>query len=62
MTLTSNIMISVFDEQAVEQEVFANKGFSQVSMITLSQYFSSHLAVFCCKSLNQPLVGSFIIF
>ena len=31
-------MILVFDEQEVEQEVFANKGISQVSMITICQY------------------------
>jgi len=40
MTLMANIVILVFDEQAVEQEVFANKGYSQVSMITVYQYLT----------------------
>ena len=38
MKLMTNIVILDFDERAVEQEVFANKGFSQVSMITVYQY------------------------
>lgn len=54
MTLTTNIPILVFDDQVVEQEVFANKGLSQVSIITIYQYLDStnlclnnHELLFC---------------